>query len=167
MDAGSPDTWRWIWLITMVAFGLGEIAIAGSFFLAPFALGAGVAAVLAFAGVAVGIEWAAFLAVSIGAFVALRPVAKRLDAEGPVLGVGSHRQIGQRARVVEPIDGEHDHGTVLLGRERWRAESQTGQAIPVDSVVVVVEVRGTRVVVAPADPPIAPLDSPPIHGDSL
>jgi membrane protein implicated in regulation of membrane protease activity len=167
MDAGSPEAWRWIWLIAMVTFGVGEMAIAGSFFLAPFAVGAGVAAVLAFAGVAVGIEWAAFLAVSVGAFVALRPVAKRLDSEGPVLGIGSHRQIGQRARVVELIGGEHDHGTVLLGRERWRAESQTGQAIPVDAVVVVIEVRGTRVIVAPVDPPGIPLDSPPVQGDTL
>lgn len=167
MDAGSPEDWRWIWLIAMVVFGIGEMAIAGSFFLGPFAVGAGVAAVLAFAGVDVGIEWAAFLGVSVAAFVALRPVARRLDSEGPVLGVGSHRQIGQRARVVEAIGGEHDHGTVLLDRERWRAESQTGQKIPIDSVVVVVEVKGTRVVVAPADPPALPLDPPPVQGDTL
>ncbi len=165
MDAGSPETWRWIWLVAMVTFGLGEIAVAGSFFLAPFAIGAGVAAVLAFAGVDVGIGWGAFLLVSVGAFVALRPVAKKLDAEGPVLGVGSHRQLGQRARVVEAIGGEHDHGTVLLDRERWRAESQTGQTIPVDSVVVVVEVRGTRVVVAPTDLPLTSLDQP-TQGDT-
>lgn len=167
MDAGSPDTWRWIWLIAMVTFGVGEIAVAGSFFLAPFAVGAGVAAVLAFAGVAVGIEWAAFLGVSVASFMVLRPIAKRLDFEGPMLGVGSHRQLGQRARVVEAIDGEHDHGYVQLDRERWRAESQTGQAIPVGATVVVVEVRGTRVIVAPADPPIAPPETRPIQGDTL
>lgn len=166
MDAGSPETWRWIWLVAMVTFGIGEMAVAGSFFLAPFAVGAGVAAVLAFAGVVVGIEWAAFLAVSIAAFVALRPVAKRLDAEGPILGVGSHRQLGQRARVLEAIGGEHDHGTVLLDREHWRAESQTGQSIPVDAVVVVVEVRGTRVIVAPLDPSVQ-LEPPSPQGDNL
>lgn len=167
MDAGDPDTWRWIWLITMVTFGVGEIAVAGSFFLAPFAVGAGVAAVLAFAGVNIGIQWAVFLGVSVASFVALRPVARKLDAEGPMLGVGSHRQVGQRARVVELIGGEHDHGTVVLDRERWRAESQTGQTIPVGATVVVVEVRGTRVVVAPADPPVVPLDPPPTQGDTL
>ena len=55
MDTGSPEFWRWIWLIAMVVFGLGEISIAGSFFLAPFAAGAGVAALLAFVGVPVGL----------------------------------------------------------------------------------------------------------------
>ena len=167
MDAGSPDTWRWIWLVAMVTFGIGEMAVAGSFFLAPFAVGAGVAAVLAFAGVAVGIEWAAFLGVSVAAFAVLRPVAKRLDSGGPVLGIGSARQLGQRALVVEVIGGEHEHGTVILDRERWRAESQTGQTIPVGATVVVVEVRGTRVVVAPADSPNVPLDPPSHPGDSL
>jgi membrane protein implicated in regulation of membrane protease activity len=168
MDAGSPDTWRWIWLITMVVFGVGEIAVAGSFFLAPFAIGAGVAAVLAFAGVGVGIEWAAFLGVSVASFVALRPVARRLDAEGPTLGVGAHRQVGQRARVIEGIDVQHGHGTVMLDREQWRAESHDGRPIPAGSTVVVVDVRGTRVIVAPDDTASerSPLDSPP-QGDTL
>ena len=49
MDFGSPDTWRWIWLAAAVVFAVGEIAVAGSFFLLPFAGGAVAAAVVAFA----------------------------------------------------------------------------------------------------------------------
>lgn len=164
MESGDPEAWRWIWLAAMVVFGVGEMGVAGSFFLAPFAIGAAVAAVLAFAGADVGIEWAAFLGVSVVVFLALRPIARRLDAEGPVLGVGSHRQVGQRAKVIESIDGEHDHGVVMLGRERWRAESVDGRPIPVDATVVVNEVRGTRVIVSPAyepHPPGALPDRPP------
>lgn len=160
MDSGSPETWRWIWLVAMVVFGVGEMAVAGSFFLAPFAIGAAVAAVLAFAGVTLGLEWAAFLGVTVAAFAALRPIAKRLDADGPALGIGSGRQVGQRARVVEAIGGEHDHGMVLLGREQWMAESLSGQPIPAGATVTVVEVRGTRVLVAPAEP--VPPSSPPL-----
>ncbi len=40
MDFGSSETWRWIWLGAAVAFTVGEIAVAGSFFLLPFAAGA-------------------------------------------------------------------------------------------------------------------------------
>ena len=40
MDSGDPEVWRWIWLIAAVVFGVGEMAVAGSFFLAPFAIGA-------------------------------------------------------------------------------------------------------------------------------
>ena len=147
MDTGSPEFWRWVWLMAMVVFGLGEISIAGSFFLAPFAAGAGVAALLAFVGIPVGIEWVAFIVISVGAFAALRPIATRLDREGPVLGIGSHRQVGQVARVVATIDGTHDGGLVMLGAERWRAESTTGESIPVGSTVSVIEVRGTRLLV--------------------
>lgn len=147
MDMGSPEFWRWVWLVTAVTFAVGEMAIAGSFFLAPFALGAAVAAALAFAGVPVSVEWLAFAVVSTAALVALRPLARRLDREGPVLGIGSHRQVGQVARVVVPIDPSTEGGTVLLGAERWRAESTDGLVIPVGSAVSVVEVRGTRLLV--------------------
>ena len=162
MDTGSPEFWRWVWLIAMVVFGLGEISIAGSFFLAPFAAGAGVAALLAFAGVPVGIEWIAFIAVSVGAFAALRPIARRLDREGPVLGIGAHRQVGQVARVISAIDGSHEGGLVMLGTEQWRAESSDGVSIAIGSVVSVIEVRGTRLLVrrdptstVAAEPPVA------------
>lgn len=154
MDTGSPEFWRWVWLIGAAVFAVGELSVAGSFFLAPFAIGAAVAAVLAFAGVPLAIEWAVFIAVAVGALVALRPIAHRLDREGPVLGIGSHRQVGQTARVLVPIDPSTDEGTVLLGAEKWRAESTDGQLIPAGSNVAVIEVRGTRLLVR-ADPTVA------------
>lgn len=162
MDTGSPEFWRWVWLVATVVFGLGEIAVAGSFFLAPFAIGAGVAAVLGFAGVAVGAQWAAFLAVSVVSFLALRPLARRLDKEGPHLGIGAHRQVGQSARVIEPIVGANDTGVVALGGERWRAESADGHPVPAGAQVSVVDVRGTRLLVRydPTDPGPMPLDDP-------
>lgn len=147
MDTGSPEFWRWVWLMATVVFGVGEIAVAGSFFLAPFAIGAGVAAALGFAGVAVGFQWGAFLAVSVVSFLALRPLARRMDQEGPHLGIGSHRQVGQTARVIEPIDDAHDTGVVALGGERWRAESADGHPVPTGAKVSVVQVRGTRLLV--------------------
>ena len=167
MDLGSPDTWSWIWLIAMVVFGVGEIAVAGSFFLAPFALGAGAGAVAAFAGVPVGAEWLVFLAVSGASFLALRPLAKRMDLAGPMVGIGSHRQLGQTARVIETIDATTNSGSVILGAERWRAESTDGARIPVGANVSVVEVRGTRLLVR-LDPTIVThsLPEPPPSTDT-
>lgn len=147
MDLGSAETWSWIWLVAMVTFGIGEIAVAGSFFLAPFAVGAGVAAISSFLGAPVGIGWGLFLAVSLGSFLALRPLARRINMGGPVLGIGSHRQIGQVARVVEAINEDTDSGFVLLGTERWRAEATDARRIPVGAHVSVVKVRGTRLMV--------------------
>lgn len=149
MDTGSPEFWRWVWLIASAAFGIGELLVAGSFFLAPFAVGALVAAVLAFAGVGVALEWVVFVAVSIAALFGLRPLARRLDLDGPALGVGSHRQVGQVVRVVDAIDPDRHTGTVRLGGETWRAETIDDRAVPAGALVSVVEVRGTRLIVRP------------------
>ncbi|HEY8059213.1 MAG TPA: hypothetical protein VID94_10695, partial [Acidimicrobiales bacterium] len=93
----DPETWRWIWLGAALVFGLGELAIAGSFFLAPFAIGAVVAATLAFLDVSLGIQWLAFVGVSFAIFVSLRPIARRLDEGEPTAGIGSKRLIGETA----------------------------------------------------------------------
>jgi membrane protein implicated in regulation of membrane protease activity len=150
VDLSDPETWRWIWLVAAVAFAVGEIAVAGSFFLAPFAIGAAVAAVAGFAGADLPLQWILFVVVSGALLAAMRPLAHRLDQTAHTPGVGSSRQVGQRARVLEAIDGPHDHGLVLLGAERWRAESADGTPIPAGATVLVTEVRGTRVLVAAA-----------------
>lgn len=133
----------------MVVFGIGEMAAAGSFFLAPFALGAAVAAILAFANVSVGVQWAVFLGVSIVSFLAMRPLARRLDRHRTPRGIGANRLVGEHGRVIEHIGAAHSPGMVLLGAERWRAESADGRPIEVDTQVVIAEVRGTRVLVRP------------------
>ena len=150
MDLTEPETWRWIWMTAALVFAVGEIAIVGSFFLAPFALGAAAAAVLAFLGVDLGPQWLVFVILSGVLLAAMRPLAHRLDRQdSSVPGVGAGRQVGQRAKVIEAIDGPHDHGFVLLGSERWRAESVDGSPIAEGTPVLVTEVRGTRVIVEP------------------
>ena len=153
----SPDEWRWVWIIATAVFAVGEMATPGSFFLAPFAIGAFVAAILAFADVNVTIEWTAFLIVSIAALAALRPVARRLDLAGVDHGVGSRRLVGTQATVLKAIPGDAELGLVRLDREVWRAQSTDGTPIPVGATVRVADVQGTRVLVAvetlPATPP--------------
>jgi membrane protein implicated in regulation of membrane protease activity len=144
----SPESWRWIWMVAAFLFTVGEMASPGSFFLFPFAAGALVAAVLAFAGVGVGFEWVAFVGVSAGAFAALRPIARRLDQGGPAAGIGANRLIGETAIVLDSI-GPGDLGLIRVDREEWRAESLDGSPIAAGTPVRVVEVRGTRAVVWP------------------
>lgn len=158
----QPETWRWIWLITTALFAFGEMASPGSFFLAPFAVGAAVATVLAFVGVGLTGEWIAFVGISVAAFAALRPLARRLDAGEPTEGIGSKRLIGERATVIEAIPaGGNELGLVRVHREEWRAETVDGSPADTGSVVQVVEQRGTRLVVSPgvnAIPPTPPTD---------
>jgi membrane protein implicated in regulation of membrane protease activity len=147
----SPEQWRWLWLIAAAVFAIGEMATPGSFFLAPFAVGAFVASILAFGGVSVPIEWAVFLGVSIAVLVALRPVARRLDRDAVDHGVGSRRLLGRTATVLREVPAGDDLGMVRVDREEWRAQSIDGQAIPAGATVRVADVQGTRVIVAPLD----------------
>jgi len=111
------DDWI-LWLITAVAFAVGEVLTMG-FFLAPFAVGAVVAMVIAAAGGGFVISGLGFLAVSTVAFGALRPVARRhlrLPAE---LRTGTAALVGKSGTVLETID--RDSGSVRIDGEVWTA----------------------------------------------
>ena len=154
MDLGSPDTWRWIWLVAVVAFTVGELTVAGSFFLAPLAVGALLAALAAFAGVPVAGEWALFLAGSVASYAALRPLARRLESGAPHAPVGAGRWVSREALVIQDIPGgPGGGGRIRLDREEWRAESLTGAPIRAGSTVLVHRVNGTRLIVVPIHEP--------------
>lgn len=152
----DPDTWRWVWLAAAVAFGLGEMASAGTFFLAPFAIGAVLAAVVSFVGAPIGLGWLVFVLGSGATFAALRPVARRLDASTRTpLGVGASRLVGQRGVVLTEVpEGPDEVGLVRVGREEWRAQSVDESAIEPGTQVSVIEVRGTRLIVFPIGLPL-------------
>lgn len=167
MDFDSPETWRWIWLVAVVAFTVGELAVAGSFFLAPFAVGALAAALVAFAGGGLGLEWAAFLVASVITFAGLRPIANRLQASSGDATVGAGRWVRREAVVVSDIGpGKGATGSVRLDREEWRAESLSGDPIPAGSTVLVARVEGTRLLVMPVSVPLPELPDLPNEGDA-
>jgi membrane protein implicated in regulation of membrane protease activity len=152
MSMSSPETWRWIWLVVAVAAAVGEIGIAGSFFLAPLAMGALAAAIAAFLGVGVVGEWVLFLLVSGATFAGFRPLARRLDARSPSAQVGAGRWVSRQGVVLREIpEGPGETGLIRLDREEWRAESLTGVRITAGSTVLVTRVDGTRLVVVPIE----------------
>ena len=156
MDLDSAETWRWIWMGTAALLVVAEMATPAAFFFLPFALGAFVAAVTAFAGASVGIEWLAFVGASTAAFAGLWPLGRRLDRSsgGVMSGVGANRLIGRQAVVLEDIgDLPHETGLVRVERERWKAESLTGDAIAAGSTVIVARVDGARVLVTLLEEP--------------
>lgn len=155
MDLSSPETWRWIWLLVTVVFLVGELSLAGSFFLAPFAVGALLAALSAFAGAPLGLEWGLFLVGSVLSFAAMRPLSARLDRLTPLSRVGANRWVGREGYVLTDIPGgTSSTGRIRLDREEWRAESLTGHPIRAGSTVLVSRVDGTRLVVMPLDEPL-------------
>jgi membrane protein implicated in regulation of membrane protease activity len=154
MDLSSPEVWRWIWVVVAAVFAVSEMATAGTFFFMPFVLGSAAAALLAFAGASVPVEWAGFVAVSGAAFAVLWPLGRRLDRRGSSEAIGANRWVGREAMVLDDIPGGvGGTGLIRLDREQWRAESATGTPIRAGSTVLVTRVDGTRLVVLPLDEP--------------
>ena len=155
MNLDSAETWRWIWIVTAAVLLVGEMVTPAAFFFLPFAIGAFAAAMTAFAGASLGIEWAVFVGLSTAAFAGLWPLGRRLDRSsgGSMPGVGANRLIGKQAVVLEDVPASpHDTGLVRVEREKWKAESLTGELITAGSTAIVVRVDGARVVVSPLEP---------------
>ena len=157
----SPEQWRWVWIITSAVFAVGEMATPGSFFLAPLAVGALAAAILAFAGVGVATEWVVFLVVTVVTFAALRPLARRLDRSALDQGIGARRLTGNRGTVLRDIPGQAEIGMVRIDREEWRAPSADGPPLPARGPLRGADVQGTRGVVPPPEAPAGGAGPPP------
>jgi membrane protein implicated in regulation of membrane protease activity len=135
-----------IWLIVAVAFGVGEIATLG-FFLAPFAGGALVAAIVSGAGGGDAASLVTFLVVSLTLLAALRPIALRHMRQAPRLRTGTAALVGQTATVVERVGS--DEGCVRLDGEIWTARPyDEDQVFEPGKRVQVLEIRGATALVA-------------------
>lgn len=141
----DQEVWRWLWTGLAVVMGIGEMFTAG-FFLLPFAIGAGCAAVLAWVGVGLLPQWLVFFGVSAVALAYLRRYIERQD-EGEQPRVGANRWVGAEGVVLEEIDPHSGSGMVRVLSEEWRATSRHGGTILAGARIVVREVSGARVVV--------------------
>jgi membrane protein implicated in regulation of membrane protease activity len=141
------DAWV-IWLIVAVVFGVGEIATLG-FFLAPFAGGALVAAVVAGAGAGDVVSWIAFLVVSLTLLAALRPVALRHMKQAPRLRTGTAALVGRTGMVVERISNDEGVGCIKIDGEVWTARAyDEDEVIEAGTRVHVLEIKGATALVA-------------------
>ena len=135
----------YIWMIIAALFVVGEIFTAG-FFLLWFGIGAAAAGVLALFGLGYGWQLGAFVIVSGVLFVVSRRLAEKFSKKQPP-GIGADRVIGKVGTINEEIDNAKNTGCVRLKKEEWRAESHTGDIIPVGSRVEVIRMDGTHLVV--------------------
>jgi len=138
-----------LWTIIAAAFTLGELHT-NSFYLAPFAVGGAIAAVLAAAGAGGVVSVIAFAAAAILFLALLRPLAVRHRRGAPALRTGAAALVGQPALVVERIANREGVGTVRIGGEVWTARSyDEDQVIAAGEEVEVVEIRGATALVMP------------------
>ena len=141
------DVWRWLWLIFAFTLGLGGLST-GGFVLLPFAIGAAVAAVLAWIGTGLLAQWLVFFAVSLLSLALMRSFIQRQDEEEEPR-VGANRWVGSEGVVLQEIDPLTGAGLVKVLNEEWRAAAP--ENIPAGARIVVREVKGTRVIVEPLE----------------
>ena len=140
------DPWVF-WLIAAVVLAVGEIATMG-FFLAPFAGGALVAALISAAGGGTVPELAGFIVVSTSLLAALRPLARSHRRMPPQIRTGTAALIGRSGVVTERIANDEGVGQVKIDGEQWTARSyDEDQVIEAGARVHVVEIRGATALV--------------------
>ena len=140
------DPWV-LWLIAAAVLAIGEIATMG-FFLAPFAAGALVAALVAAAGTGTAITLVVFLLVSVAALAALRPIARSHRKMPAQIRTGTAALVGRQAMVVERIANDEGVGCVKLDGEVWTARAyDEDEVIEQGKRVHVVEIRGATALV--------------------
>jgi membrane protein implicated in regulation of membrane protease activity len=141
------DAWI-VWLGVACLLGIGEMH-QGGFYLAPFALGAAVAAVVGLLGVGVLLSAIVFVAGSGIVFATLRPVARRHRRLPPSIRTGAAALVGRHAMVLERIANDEGVGCVKIdGGEVWTARSYAeDEVIDVGERVEVVEIKGATALV--------------------
>lgn len=145
---GCVDSWIF-WVVVAAGFTVGELHT-NAFYLAPFAVGAAIATVLAAAGAGGTVAAIAFALSAILLLLLLRPVVVRHRRTGPKLRTGAAALVGQPGLVVERITNRDGVGTVKIGGEVWTARSfDEDQVIEPGSQVEVVEIRGATALVMP------------------
>ena len=135
-----------LWVIAAAAFGVGEMLTSG-FFLAPFSIAAGLAALadLAAGGVA---AWVVFIVAALLSLVLLRPVVRRHLKVPPELRTGGAALVGKQAVVLERIANQEGVGCVRIDGEVWTARALfDDQVIERGTVVDVVEIKGATALV--------------------
>ncbi len=138
------DAWL-IWMILAAIFIVGEIFTAG-FFIMWFGIGAAAAGLAALLGLGMGWQLAIFVVLSLILVLVSRNFANKVTKAQPP-GIGANRFVGKKAVVIEEINNDKGTGRVRMDREEWRAESDNGDVIPVDTHVETVQIEGTHLIV--------------------
>jgi len=140
------DAWI-VWLVAACLLGIGEMH-QGGFYLAPFAIGAGLAAVVGLLGVGVALSAVVFVASSAIVFATLRPVARRHRRLPPSIRTGAAALVGRPAIVIERIANGEGVGCVKIDGEVWTARSyDEDEVIDAGERVEVVEIKGATALV--------------------
>jgi membrane protein implicated in regulation of membrane protease activity len=137
-----------LWVVIACGFGIGEMMTNG-FFLAPFAIGAAVAAgadALLSSDVA---GLVVFIVFSMMSLMVARPLALRHMQSAPAIRTGAAALIGKQAIVLERIANHEGVGCVKIDGEVWTARAfDEEQVIEPGKRVEVLAIKGATALVS-------------------
>jgi membrane protein implicated in regulation of membrane protease activity len=137
-----------LWVVAAAAFGIGEM-LTTSFFLAPFAVGATLAAATDAAGAGGLPAWIVFVTVSLLMLAIVRPIARSHLKTPPQIRTGTAALIGKQAIVLERIANDEGVGCVKIDGEVWTARSlDDDDVIEQGRRVQVVDIKGATALVS-------------------
>ena len=93
-----------------------------------------------------GLQWVVFVAVSLITLIATRPLVKKFTQK-KIQPTNADRNIGAQAIVLEDIDNTAGKGTVNVKGVTWTARSKNGEFIEKDSMVIINEIEGVKLMV--------------------
>jgi len=137
------------WLLWIAAAALLAAAemLTWGLFLAPFAVGAVLAALLAAIGVGFSVSLAAFAVAAVVLLLAVRPLVMARWRVPVAIRTGAAALVGSRAVALERIDYLHA-GAVRLSGEVWTARTYgEDEVIEPGTVVHVIEIQGATALV--------------------
>jgi membrane protein implicated in regulation of membrane protease activity len=140
------DAWVW-WIVIACVLALGE-AMTTSFFIAPFAVGALLAAAADAAGAGLAASLAVFVVTSVLTLLIARPIARRHLYTPPQIRTGTAALIGRPAQVLERIANDEGSGCAKIEGEVWTARAYRDErVIEPGERVEVMEIRGATALV--------------------
>lgn len=147
LKGGSSDMATVIWIGAMVLFGVVEAATAGPTSIW-FVLGSVAGLIAAICDGPVWLQLTLFFVVSIISLAATRPLVKKLMGKN-IVATNADRVLGAQARVTEAIDNTLPTGAVYVGGKTWTARSESGEPIPVGTIVRIGRMEGVKLYVQP------------------
>lgn len=136
---------QWIWIIIFIVALIVEVVTSGTLISIWFSAGALLAyAVQLFNGPLI-LQVVVFLAVSIGALLAIRPIAHTYF-RGNTVPTNADRIIGQRTSLTKAISSNH-WGEVNVYGVVWSAVEINGRSLEVGTEVKIIAIEGAKLIV--------------------
>ncbi len=136
---------QWIWIIIFIVALIVEVVTSGTLISIWFSVGALLAYLVQLFNGPLILQLIVFLAVSIGALLAIRPIATTYF-RGNIVATNADRMVGQRTYLTKAITSNH-WGEVNVYGVVWSAVEKNNQPLAIGTEVKVVAIEGAKLIV--------------------